>query len=301
MANSISYASKFSPEIDKIITQKAVTGFFADSALKAQFVGANTVKVPKISTVGLGTYSRTGGYPKGATTLTHDTLTLSMERGRQLFIDAQDVDESGVPGLVGQLVGEYTRNEVVPEVDAYVLSKLYSVANEKSHITTYDSSKALNQLITAIGNADDATGFSGTELVAFVSPALYSAIQTDANLSRQIIVSDFKQGEANIKVKSLNGCVLVPVTSSRMKSAYTFDAGATDTAGGFKAASGAKDIHALVVPKDACQLVKKVDKVDVLNPSDVEDFDAYKINYRLYYDAFVMENKKGTIFGIATA
>lgn len=301
MSNAISYATKFSPEIDKIITQKAVTGFFADGALKAQFVGANTVKIPKIATVGLGNYSRTGGYPKGATTLTHETLTLSMERGRQLFIDAQDVDESGVPGLVGQLVGEYTRNEVVPEVDAYVLSKLYSVASAQNHLTTYDSSKALTQLLGAINNVDDATGFNGVERIAFISSTLYGLIQTDPALSRQIIVSDFKQGDANFKFKSLNGCVLIPVASARMKSAYTFNAGASDSAGGFSPVEGAKDIHALVLPKDVCHLVKKVDKVDVLAPSDVEDFDAYKVNFRVYYDAFVLENKQNTIFGIATA
>ena len=301
MPNSISYAAKFSPELDKIITQKAVTGFFADGALKAQFIGANTVKIPKIATVGLGNYSRTGGYPKGATTLTHETLTLSMERGRQLFIDAQDADESGVPGLVGKLVGEYTRNEVVPEIDAYVLSKLYSVATSKNHVTTFDSSKALTQLLTAINNVDDATGFNGVEHIAFISSTLYGLIQTDPTISRQIIVSDFKQGEADLKVKSLNGCALIPVASARMKTAYVFNAGTSESEGGFAPASGAKDIHALVLPKDVCHLVKKVDEVEVFDNSKVEDYSAYKINFRLYYDAFVLENKQNTIFGIATA
>ena len=46
MANSISYATKMTEELDKLFVQSAVTGFLTDNALRAKFVGAHTVLVP---------------------------------------------------------------------------------------------------------------------------------------------------------------------------------------------------------------------------------------------------------------
>lgn len=299
MANTISYASKYAPELDKMIVQTAKTGFFTDNAFKAKFIGAKTVKIPRLTMVGLGNYSRTDGYAKGDVTLTHDTYQLSQERSRQLFIDAQDADESGVPDLAGKMVGEYTRVHVVPEIDAYNLSKIRGVANTNSHVTKYAAATAVGDLLTAINNADAASGYdASTSLVAFVDPAMYALLMTSAELQRQIVISDFKQGDVNMKVKSLNGCAVIPVDAARMKTSYTFDTGATATAGGFAAASGAKQVHAIVLPRDAAQLVKKVDKVDMHGLGDDIDRDGYTINYRLYYDLFVKESRKNTIFAI---
>lgn len=53
------------------------------------------------------------------------------------------------------------------------------------------------------------------------------------------------------------------------------------------------------MPKSAASLVKKVDKVDIYTPDMVQDMDAYKINFRLYYDLFVTENKKDLVFAIS--
>ena len=302
MANSIAGASKYVGELDKMIVQVSKTGFLADNVFKAKFVGAKTVQLPKVTMIGMGNYSRTGGYPKGDTTLAYQDYTLSMERGRQLFLDAQDADESGVADLAGKLAGEYIRTHAVPECDAYNISKLYGVANTKTHVTAFAEASAVKDLLAAINNAEAAMGYDGaTSLVALVDPVMYALLQTSSELQRYITISDFKQGEVNVKVKMLNGCAIIPVSADRMKSEFTFDAGSTSSKGGFTPASGAKDVRALVLPKDSASFVKKVDKFDIINPSDVEDYDAYKINFRMYYDLIVKESRKGTIFAIATA
>ena len=63
MANSIEYASKFLPVIDDIYKAESVTECL-DTSSMADFSGANEIKILKVSTTGLGTYSRTGGYPR---------------------------------------------------------------------------------------------------------------------------------------------------------------------------------------------------------------------------------------------
>lgn len=301
MANNFEngYASKYTGELDKMIVQASKTGFLADNALKAKFVGSKTVYLSELTLNGLGTYSRTGGYPKGDTTLVHTPYTLGQERGKQLFMDAQDADESGVPDLVGKLVGEFTRTQVVPEIDAYNISALYQVAastenGKKANITTYAEATAVADFLAAINDAEAAMEYDGsTSLVALVDPVLYNILQTSPELQRHIAVNDFKQGEINLKVKNLNGCNIIPVAASRMKSEFDF----TDE--GFTAADGAKNVRAVILPKDSASFVKKVDKVDVLSPEKVEDYDAYKINFRMYYDLIVKNSRKNTIFAIA--
>ena len=294
MANSISYASKYTGELDKMIVQSSKTGFLADNVFKAKFMGSRTVYLPELELDGLGNYSRTEGYSKGDTTLKYTPYTLQQERSKQLFIDAQDADESGIPDLVGNTVGEFTRTKVVPEMDAYNISALYAIANANGGVIAYDNAKAVAQLLEAINKAEEAMEYDGsTSLVAMVSPTLYNLLQTSAELQRFITASEFKQGEINVKVKNLNGCTIIPVAASRMKSAFDF------SDNGFAPANEAKAVHALVLPKDSASFVKKVDKIDVISPKDVEDYDAYKINYRAYYDLIVKSSRKKTIFAIA--
>lgn len=297
MANSISYASKYAPELDKMIVQEAKTGFLADNALKARFSGARSVFLPELSMVGLGNYNRTDGYAKGDVTLTHTEYTLTQERSRQLFIDAQDADESGVPDLAGKMVGEYTRTQVIPEIDAYVMAKLYGVASTKGNTKTYAENTAVADLLNTINGAEAAMEYDGsTSLVAFVDPMMYNILMTSTELQRHIAISDFKQGEVNMKVKNLNGCAIIPVAASRMKTAITMNPGTASDEGGFV---GTGSLRALVLPRDSASLIKKVDKVDMYSPKEVIDRDGYVINFRLYYDLIVKNSRKGTIFAIS--
>ena len=293
MTNTINGASKYAHELDKMIVQESKTGFLADSKFKARFTGARTVNMPQIDFDGLGDYSRTNGYSKGGTNFTYSSYTLTKERSKQLTIDAQDADETGVSSLVGKMVGEYTRTKVNPEIDAYALSTLYSVANTKNNVDTYTADTAVETMLDCINKAEAASGYTNEKMVAFVDPVMYAALMTSDKLQHSITVSDFEQGAVNMKVKELNGCAIIPVAADRMRTKYTF------SESGFTAQSGAGYIKAIVMPKSAASLVKKVDKVDIFSPDQVQDMDAYKINFRLYYDLFVMNNKKGLIFAIS--
>ena len=292
MINTINGASKYAHELDKMIVQESKTGFLADSKFKARFTGARTVNMPQIDFDGLGDYSRTNGYSKGGTNFTYNSYTLTKERSKQLTIDAQDADETGVSSLVGKMVGEYTRTKVNPEIDAYVMSKLYGIANENGNTETFVADKAVETMLDCINKAEAASGYTNEQMVAFVDPAMYAALMTSEKLQHSITVSEFEQGAIDLKVKNINGCAIIPVASDRMRTAYNF----TET--GFEASADAGCVKAIVLPKSAASLVKKVDKVDIYTPDMVQDMDAYKINFRLYYDCFVMDNKKRLIFAI---
>lgn len=298
--NSLEFASRFTGELDKMLVQKAVTGFLLDNALRAKFVGAKTVIMPDIDFVGLADYNRDTGFSQGAVTVAHTSYALSKDRGRAILIDREDMDETGIAELAGQVLSEYIRTEVVPEVDAYTLSKLAGVAKTKSHATAYDATKPLEQMLTAINSVRNAAGYD-EELVAFVDSTMYAALMNDDKISKHIIVSDFKKGEIDLSVRYLDGVAVLPVNDDRMKSSYTFNAGSTTSTGGFTAAEDADSVHAIILPKKGASLVKKSETIRVFTPEENQTADAYKFDYRLYYDAFVKKSMMGHIYSLYTA
>ena len=93
MPNSIDLAKKFVPIIDGVYKAESVTNGM-DAATQPDFTGANEVKVLKVSTTGLGDYSRATGYPKGDVTAAWETLTLTVERGKEISVDRMDDEET---------------------------------------------------------------------------------------------------------------------------------------------------------------------------------------------------------------
>ncbi len=282
--NSIENAVKYSAELDKMFAQKSATGFFADNALTTKFVGAKTVIIPDVDFQGLADYDRDTGFTKGAITVSNTSYTMAMDRARSLQIDREDMDETGIANLAGKILGEYVRTKVVPECDAYVLSKLAGLAVTRANTIEGDAKKPFEALCSLINEVQSVVGYD-EELVAFVDSYMFAALQNSSEISKLITVSDFKQGDISLKVKSINGVAIIPVVSERMKSAYTFGTN------GFKPAENSREIYMLVTPKSGAHLVKKTENMRIFTPEQNIDADAYKFDYRIYYDVFV--NKSG--------
>lgn len=297
--NSLEFNQKLTTELDKTLVQKAVTGFLTDNALRAKFVGAKTVLIPEVGMTALGDYDRDEGFVRGSISVTNTPFTLQMDRAASFQLDSEDADETGIAGLIGQVTTEFVRTKAVPEMDAYVLSKLAGLALTENQ-TVPMGDDALKTLQDAMLNVQEVNGY-GEDMVAFIDRVFYSAILNSPSISRQLVASDFKHGDLNVKVNTLNGCPLIPVDSARMKTAYTFYDGVTDGQkdGGFVPAGGAKSIRLLVMPKNGASLVKKTEKTRSFAPNENIKADAYKIDYRVYYDLFVKNSKKGTIWVVA--
>ena len=284
--NSIENAVRYSDELDRMFAQKSATGFFADNALATKFVGAKTVIIPHVDFQGLADYDRDTGFTRGAITVSNNSYTMSMDRARSLQIDREDMDETGIANLAGKILGEYVRTKVVPECDAYVISKLAGLAATRANLVEGDVDAPYAALVELINQVRATVGYD-EELVAFIDSGMYAAIQNSNEISRMITVSDFKQGDVDLKVNTLNGVALIPVVPERMKTAYTFNSGA---AGGFVPMASAREVYMLVVPKSGAHLVKKTEQMRIFTPEQNLDADAYKFDYRIYYDVFVKKS-----------
>lgn len=303
--NTIATASKYTDALDKMVVQKSETGFFTDNVFGAKFVGAKTVVMPDVSFIGLADYDRDNGFSKAGITVAQTSFELTKDRGRKLQIDREDMDETGVANLAGQILGEYVRTMVVPEMDAYVLSKLAGIASTRSHKTVYAEDTGFAQLNTAINNVYSRAGYD-TELIAFVDSTMYSLLMNTNEIARQLVIGDFKKGEINTRVRYLNDVAIIPVSDERMRDSYTFEAGTAASSGsaatgGFKPASSAGYVRALVVPKKGAHLVKKTEQMRIFTPEQNIDADAYTFNYRIHYDVFVKKSGLDMIESIVTA
>ena len=293
--NNIAFKTELTAELDKKLVQGAQTGIFADNGLKAKFIGAKTVNIPTVGMSGLGDYDRDTGFARGGVSVTHQPFTLTQDRGVSFQIDAQDADESGIPGLAGQVMGEFVRTKVVPEVDAYVLSKLAGVANEKSHTVTGTLAEDVLKMINeATAKAQNIVGYD-EELLCFVDSTAFAALKNSPEISRHLVMNDFKKGDLSTKVTSINDVAILPVQDSRMKTAYTFHDGTEDEFG-FEPTNTAKNIGILLVPRRAVSLVKKTEQVRTFNPQQNQSADAWKMDYRLYYDVVVKDSMVDGIY-----
>ncbi len=296
--NSLKFREELSNELDKALVQKSVVTGFLDNGFASKFVGTKTVLLPDVSFVGLGDYDRAEGFPEGGITVDHKPYTLTQERARRFYFDREDMDEVGIAGLSGQIMGEFVRTKVAPEMDAYCLSKLAGIATKNNQVIAGAMENGCVKILSdAIKQVQNAVGFD-EELVAYCDSDFYGALMSTTELTRRLDIGDFKKGEISTKVRKLDECWINPVPMSRMKTEYTFNDGITDGQkdGGFVPTGAAKSIGCIVLPKKIAKLVKKLEKIRIFSPEQCQKKDAWQFDYRLYYDMLVKNSELGTIF-----
>ena len=128
MVNTIAYAQIFQKNLDLLMIQESTTGWMEDNAGRVIYDGGNTVKIPKISMDGMGDYDRSSGFVSGSVTLEYETKTMTQDRGRSFLLDAMDVNESNFVANASNVLSEFQRTKVVPEIDAYRYSSIWADA-----------------------------------------------------------------------------------------------------------------------------------------------------------------------------
>lgn len=298
IVNSIEFNKKLSDQLDKKLVQESVVGIFADNALKAKFIGAQTVLIPNAEMTGMGDYDREKGFAKGAITIKNTPFTLQMDRSITFNIDDQDMDESGVAETMAGYMAQFVEEHAAPEVDAYTMSKLAALAVNKQHtVAGTPASQAYKMITEAIAKVQNKIGYN-KKLVAFVDSTFYAALMNTPEIARHITVGEFKHGEVSTKVKMINDVAIIPVTDDRMKTAYDFHSGSVDGSepGGFEPQENAQSIGLLVLPQKGCSLVKKTEKTRIFTPEQNLNADAWKGDYRVYYDALVKKSYEDAIY-----
>ena len=257
--------------------------------------------IPKMTVQGLGTYDRDTGYVQGGVTLTYETREMTQDRGRKFQLDPMDINESNFIPTAAAVMAEFQRTYVIPEIDAYRISKIASetITANKAGMIEYGytpgaaSTSALRKIkegIKAIRSL-----YNGP-LVCHATPDFIMELELE--LAGKITAVTFSQGGINTSVPAVDGVPIVSTPSNRMYTAITLNDGKTSSqeGGGYAKGSKAKDINFFICPRTTPIAVTKQDVMRIFDPLTNQKLNAWQIDYRRFHDLWVLDNKLDSIY-----
>lgn len=172
------------------------------------------------------------------------------------------------------------------EVDAYTFAKLAGSAGTtvSATLTSATAEAAVN--VAETSQFEDEVPEEGK--ILFCSATVYKGLADGVD---RLVEND----ERNIQhqVDFYNGMRVVKVPANRFYSAIDLLDGSStgEEAGGYAAATGAKALNFLMVHPSAVIKVIKHALPRIFSPDVNQNADAWKFDYRMYYDVFVLANK----------
>lgn len=299
--NTLAAATIFMQQLDQIAVQDAVTGWMDANSGQVQYNGGKEVKIPKMTVQGLGTYDRDTGYVQGGVTLSYETREMTQDRGRKFQLDPMDINESNFIPTAAAVMAEFQRTYVIPEIDAYRISKIASetITASKAGMIEYGytpgaaSTSALRKIkegIKAIRSL-----YNGP-LVCHATPDFIMELELE--LAGKITAVTFSQGGINTSVPAVDGVPVISTPSNRMYTAITLNDGKTSSqeGGGYAKGSKAKDINFFICPRTTPIAVTKQDVMRIFDPLTNQKLNAWQIDYRRFHDLWVLDNKLDLIY-----
>lgn len=291
------FMDKVQPGLYQQYVIGATSAWMENNASGVEYTGGKYVIMHELEVDGLGAYDRSLGYPRGVITGSKKQYELTQDRGREFLIDAADNDETGFLVTAATVMAQFQRDWVIPEVDSYRYSSIYAqvLAAVAANVdnTAIAAADITDTLIGDIAAIRDRVG--DIPLVIIMSGLTQKYFGTD--FTRQLDYTQFG-GVVNTKVRSLDGNPFLVVPSSRLKTAYDFFDGVTagQEAGGFAAAAGAADMKWIITPMSGPAAVGKIDKMRAFSPEEYQAANAWKVDYRLYHDIWMMPNAYNNTF-----
>ena len=296
MSNSIEYVSQFLPLLDEKYAYESRTSNLETSGdLIQATANAKTVLIAKIALQGLADYDRAGGFVDGDIDLDWESHTFSHDRGRSFNIDVMDNDET-LGTLFTYTVGEFLRLKVVPEIDAVRFATYASKAGTK----VIGNLSSLN-IVTAIDDAFVAMEDEEVNIdncILYITPAKYQNVKDSDKFERPLAPSE----SPNRNYGSYDGHPVVKVPKNRFYTAITLydgktsEGGVDQTEGGYVKAESGRSINFIIIDPTAVIQITKHAILRAFSPEENQKADAWKIDYRIYHDAWVLENRAKGIY-----
>lgn len=271
---AINYAEKYSAKIDEHFKKGAITAPAINNDY--DFTGVQTVKVYSISTVAMGNYKRTGANRYGDPEELDDTvqeLTLTRDRAFTFTIDRGNLEDQMMIKEAGKALQRQIDEVVIPEIDIYRLAQIAAGA-KGSATAAVTKTNAYSVFLDGMEKLTDELAPAGGR-VAYVASSYYKLIKQDETF---IKASDLAQDMlVKGQVGMIDGVPIIVVPASWMPENTAF---------------------IITNPSACCSPVKLAEYKVHDNPPGIN---GWLVEGRVYYDAFVLNNKKGAIYMHKTA
>ena len=282
--------------LDQVAVKESITGYMTpDPYLFAAGQRAGEFNVPTISLDGLADYDRTHGYAQGEAELSFETYKLECDRGRSFTLDAVDVmQEDGILQATS-LMSEFVRSKVVPEMDAYRICKLAGIAKTAGNVrnqtaTNYAKDKILGNILSAIRSVKNNLKLntaSGIKLHVNTDymDALEGSTEMIRNHDMQSAVRRLDNG-----VEVINGAEVIETPPEYMSTALTLGTGSFTPSG--------DTVVALAVAPGVANGLVAHNVSNIFPPGIAQGVDGSIVEYRVFHDCLVMQNKIPGIYAL---
>ena len=216
-------------------------------------------------------------------------VELDMDREWDTLFDPMDISESGDVATIANVTKAFVEFQKVPEMDAYIASKLAGFASAYGGVSTQSltSSTILTEWDNGIQYMTNQR-INRDRVVSFMTPATYKLLKQATGLTRFIEVTSGIQN-VDRNVASLDGVRIIEVPDDMMKTAYTFTSGwavNTDTA---------QQINFLLVDPMAIAAPIKYETAMMSAPT-AQSKGKYLYYERYYYGAFCLNQRGAGVY-----
>lgn len=288
MANNIELVTTMTAIVDEIYRLESVTRVLEAPSELVRYSGGKSFQIADMALTGLGDYSRANGYPKGGVTLKWKTYEFTNDRGTRFNVDRMDNAESF--GLVAsRLNGDFTRDYLVPEVDAYRFARIADKAanNATGTLTKADAQDAVDTAILTLKNKKVPT----SRLLLFVTPAVKMALEKGITRT-----TSNGEGAINNLIETYNMIPLIEVPEDRFYTGIDLLPGDAENNFGYQKSADASDINFILMDRAASVNITKLNMLKFFTPDENQNLDAYQWDYRMYGESFVFDNKADGIY-----
>lgn len=287
--NSVNYAQQYSQALAQaypyVLHFAALRNTENDSRYK--WVNGDTIQIPTLTTSG-----RTDGDRDSIETAKRnysnswEPKTLGNHRQWSTLVHPLDVDETNQVASIQNITKTFNEEQKFPEMDAYLVSKLYTdwaAAGGKADTTVLTVENVLLTFDAWMEKMDEAR-VPKSGRILYVRPAIKTMLKNAKELTRVI-----QNGDENIRraVASLDEVKIESVPSVLMKTVYDFTEG-------WKEGTGAKQINMMLVHPSAVITPEKYAFAQLDAPSAGSN-GKYVYFEESYDDVFLLNNRKDAI------
>ena len=257
-----------------------------------RWVNAKTIEIPRISTTGRVSANRdTIGTASRNYDNSWETRTLANERKWSTLVHPMDVDETNMATTIGNITRVFNEENKFPEMDAYLISKLYSAwtttvgsenytgkVADKTVLSTSNILQVFDNMMLKMDNAR----VPANGRILYVTHEVKSMLKEAQGISRSFNVQDSNKSIDRI-VNRLDEVEVIGVPASLMKTAYNFTTG-------YAPSPTADQINMFLVHPLAVITPVKYTFAQLEAPSAMSE-GKYVYYEESYEDAFILNNK----------
>ncbi len=288
----INYAEQYQSALEQEFPYVLYFGalFATPNNGRYQWINSNTIKVPTISTSGRVDGDRdTIGTRARHYNTEWATLTLENHRMWQTLVHPRDIDETNQAASIANITRVYNDEQKFPEMNAYLISKLYAdwVDNGNTADTTALTAENVLTVFDSYMTAMDNARVPRAGRILYVTPETRALIKEAQAIYRHYDVQ--ASGTAlNRGVSSIDE-VQIPesVPSDMMKTVYDFTEG-------WATGDGAAQVNMLLVHPQAVITPISYEFAQ-LDPPSAGSQGKWEYFEESFEDVFILPHKSGAI------